>query len=107
MYIQTNIDIDHLLVVCESSSRTMLDSLLFTLVSGYYVETKGSESKLRPHGPSQISAAFRLSRYIVMQRDGMLKSQEKGKLTSIRCYCGITVKEVMIPRIREWIYIQK
>ena len=29
-----------------------LDSLLFTLVSGYYVETKGSKSKERPHGPS-------------------------------------------------------
>jgi len=68
----------------------MLDSLLFTLVSGYYVETKGSESKERPHGPSGISAAFRLSRYIVMQRDGMLKSLGKGKLTSIRYYWGIT-----------------
>ena len=53
-------------VIRESLSRTMLDSLLFTLVSGYYVETKGSKSEKRPHGSSGFSAAFRLSRYIVI-----------------------------------------
>lgn len=31
------------------------------------VETKSSESELRPHGPRSGSASFRLSRYIVMQ----------------------------------------
>ena len=39
-------------VVCESLSRIMLNSLLFTIVSGYYVETKDSESVQRPHRPS-------------------------------------------------------
>jgi hypothetical protein len=73
-----------------------------------YNIVKGSqESRLTFSYIWKFSDAFQLSRYIVMQRDGMLKSPEKGKLTSIRCYCGITVKEVMIPRIREWTYIQK